>query len=131
MSEENVMEAFNNRTRRKIIEMLLQHSMYQTQIVRELGIREQAVVRHLRVLEELGMVTSWTEQSPNGPARRYYSISDSFAFLRELNQEELEDDLFSIFLRDCLTGPDALKRELERLKKLEKHINRLLEALNR
>ncbi len=72
MSEEHVMEAFNNRTRRKILEMLLQHSMYQTQIVRKLGIREQAVVRHLKVLEELGMITSWTEQSPSGPARRYF-----------------------------------------------------------
>lgn len=131
MSEEDVMEALSNPTRRKILGMLLQHSMYQTQIVKELGIREQAVVRHLRVLEELGMITSWTEQSPSGPARRYYSISDDLAFLRELDQEELEDDLFSIFLRDCLTGPDALRRELERLKKLEKQISRLLEALDR
>ncbi len=130
MSEEDVMEAFNNPTRRKILQMLLRHSMYQTQIVKELGIREQAVVRHLKVLEELGMITSWTKQSPSGPARRYYSISDDFTFLKELDEEELEDDLFSIFLRDCLTGPDALRRELERLKKLESHINTLLEKLD-
>lgn len=130
MSEEDAMEAFNNPTRRKILQMLLRHSMYQTQIVKELGIREQAVVRHLKVLEELGMITSWTKQSPSGPARRYYSISDDFTFLKELDEEELEDDLFSIFLRDCLTGPDALRRELERLKKLESRINTLLEKLD-
>ncbi|MGC8601064.1 MAG: ArsR/SmtB family transcription factor [Thermoprotei archaeon] len=121
--------AFSNATRRKILQMLVERSMYQSEIVRKLGLREQAVVRHLKMLEELGLITSWTQYNPNGPARRYYSISEELGFLKELDSGKLDNELLSIFLRDCLTGPQALRQELERLRALEIYIEKLLERL--
>jgi len=121
--------AFSNATRRKILQMLVERSMYQSEIVRKLGLREQAVVRHLKMLEELGLITSWTQYNPNGPARRYYSISKELGFLKELDSGKLDNELLSIFLRDCLTGPQALRQELERLRALEIYIEKLLERL--
>lgn len=117
-----------NRTRNRIIRLLMKQAMYQSQLVRELGIREQAAVRHLKSLEDAGLLKSWVQPSPDGAPRRYYTISDELALLRDLFQE-LDANAYLIMaetLRCYLEGPEALRQELELLKKAEKAVASLL-----
>src|SRR2546428_3825513 len=68
-----LLSALENPTRRKILERLARESHYPLQLSKELGVSQQAVVKHLRALEVCGLVTSAEEKSDlGGPNRRAY-----------------------------------------------------------
>ncbi len=73
-SLDEMLRVLENPTRRRILERLARESHYPLQLSRELGVSQQAVVKHLRALESSGLVTSVEEKSDlGGPARRAYS----------------------------------------------------------
>jgi ArsR family transcriptional regulator len=54
--------------------------MYFNQLSKELGIGQQAVLRHMQVLENSGLIESYAEKSELGaPNRKYYRLSSSFS----------------------------------------------------
>ena len=70
---DGLLSALENPTRRKILERLARESHYPLQLSKELGVSQQAVVKHLRALEECGLVMSSEEKSDlGGPNRRAY-----------------------------------------------------------
>jgi len=128
--DRDIIEIVSSITKRRIITSLISGAKYQSELVKEIGIRQQALVRHLADLEELGIIKSWTEANQGGAARRYYDLSQDALLLREMvRDDDLSDEFFTIFLRDCLEGPDALKEELNRIRRLERKLNKLIEGL--
>src|SRR3989442_12881605 len=68
---DGLLRVLENPTRRRILERLARESHYPLQLSRELGVSQQAVVKHLRSLEASGLVTSPEEKSDlGGPNRR-------------------------------------------------------------
>jgi len=82
MSFEEVDKLFyllENPTRRRILQLLSVERLYplkmHKQLSREIDVTQQAVVKHLKILEEHGMVKSKDEPSNQGPNRRVYTAS--------------------------------------------------------
>ena len=73
MSTTDIDELFyllENPTRRRILQLLSREQLYTLQMSREIDVSQQAVVKHLRILEEHGFVASRDEPSDRGPNRR-------------------------------------------------------------
>jgi predicted transcriptional regulator len=64
-----------NPTRRFIIKRLSEEPNYPLQLAKDLGLGQQLVAKHLRVMEDAGMVESSVEASPHGPKRRIYTLN--------------------------------------------------------
>tara|TARA_B100000929_G_scaffold229926_1_gene186329 strand:+ start:212 stop:871 length:660 start_codon:yes stop_codon:yes gene_type:complete len=78
MSIDEVDELFyllENPTRRRILQLLSVERLYPLQLSREIDVTQQAVVKHLRILEQHGLVKSRDEPSSRGPNRRVYNAS--------------------------------------------------------
>jgi predicted transcriptional regulator len=78
MSIDEVDELFyllENPTRRRILQLLSVERQYPLQLSREIDVTQQAVVKHLRILEQHGLVKSRDEPSSRGPNRRVYAAS--------------------------------------------------------
>ncbi len=78
MSIDEVDELFyllENPTRRRILQLLSVERLYPLQLSREIDVTQQAVVKHLRILEQHGLVKSRDEPSTRGPNRRVYKAS--------------------------------------------------------
>ena len=72
----NILE---NKARRAILKRLAKEPHYPLQLSELLEISQQAVVKHLRVLEEAGFVES--EKVPSvkgGPPKKMYTVNQSF-----------------------------------------------------
>src|SRR5439155_2000235 len=69
-----------NPTRMRYIERRARESHYPVQLSKELGVSQQAVVKHLRALQESGLVSSVEEKSDlGGPNRRAYRATERFS----------------------------------------------------
>ena len=70
---DEIFRVLENPTRRQILRLLSQETHYPLQIARELGISQQAVGKHIRVLEDHGLIRSFEEPSSvGGPPRKSY-----------------------------------------------------------
>ena len=77
---DGLLRVLENPTRRRILERLARESHYPLQLSKELGVSQQAVVKHLKALEETGLVTSREEKSDlGGPNRRAYRATERFS----------------------------------------------------
>ena len=82
MSFEDVDELFyllENPTRRRILQLLSVERLYplkmHKQLSKDMDVTQQAIVKHLKILEEHGIVQSRDEPSNRGPNRRVYHAS--------------------------------------------------------
>ncbi|MFO7835398.1 MAG: ArsR family transcriptional regulator [Candidatus Thorarchaeota archaeon] len=91
-----------NPTRRRILERLSHEPGYSLRIAKELGISQQLVSSHLRIMEEGGLIESELEDSTRGPKRRVYSLSKNL-----LITIELAPHLFDLRMISFRTEPDA------------------------
>jgi|GEM_PF-162007 len=71
-----MLSIFENPLRRKILHRLVSDACYPLQLSKELRVSQQAIMKHLDVLERCGIVRSRSEKSENaGPPRKsYYPI---------------------------------------------------------
>jgi ArsR family transcriptional regulator len=89
MEYDLILDILGNDTRRKILTTLSQEPMYFNQLAKEIGIGQQAVLRHLQVLEEGGLLETYGEKSDFGaPDRKYYRLNDSFILTISLSKDD-------------------------------------------
>ena len=106
LSIDEILRILENPTRRRILERLVKESHYPLQLSRELRVSQQAVVKHLRVLEEGQLVESREEPSDaGGPPRRAYSAKRALSLTIDVGP-----NLFRTEVRP-LEPPAAGKRE--------------------
>jgi ArsR family transcriptional regulator len=71
-------EVLGNDTRRRILQLLADEPRYFIQLSKDLGVSQQAVLKHLEVLERNGFVTSFEGDSAYAaPKRKYYQLNRS------------------------------------------------------
>jgi len=62
--------------------------MYFNQLAREIGIGQQAILRHMEALENGGLIKTYAEKSDLGaPDRKYYRLNTSFSLTIALSQD--------------------------------------------
>jgi ArsR family transcriptional regulator len=87
-----ILDIIGNNTRRKILATLAREPMYFNQLAKEISIGQQAIIRHMKTLEDMGLIESYAEKSNLGaPDRKYYRLNSSFSLTICLSE-----DAFSI-----------------------------------
>ncbi len=133
---DEMLRILENPTRRRILERLSRESHYPQQLSKELGVSQQAVVKHLRALEASGLVTSVEEKSDlGGPARRAYTARQYVSL-----QIDVGPSLFRAEMRPLVEAAskvegyawaeEALQRARED-KDVRRRVRRLAETVQR
>lgn len=77
-----LLSVIENPTRRRILEALVREPHYPLQLSRELGMSQQIIMKHLKVLEDYRMVRSYPEESDQGgPMRKRYVPISGFTII--------------------------------------------------
>ena len=80
-----LLSVIENPTRRRILEALVREPHYPLQLSRELGLSQQGIMKHLRMLEDLDLVRSFLEDSDQGgPSRRRYFPTTGFTMMVDI-----------------------------------------------
>ncbi len=85
---DTALSILENGTRRSILERLVREPHYPLQLADLLEVSQQAVMKHLKVLEKAGFVTS--EKVPSekgGPPKRIYAVTQSFSLRLDLGPD--------------------------------------------
>jgi len=143
---DSILDIIGNNTRRKILAALAREPMYFNQLAKEMGIGQQAILRHVNALEDIGLIKSYAEKSNLGaPDRKYYRLNSSFSLTISISQDSFSIENHKIeqyrhkesdkFYReyDLLTQGDdgeTLKRLQANMTNVEKEINNLDSRLN-
>ena len=82
------MSILENKTRREILRHLVKEAHYPLQLSEILDVSQQAVVKHLKVLEEAGFVDSEVKKSDKGgPPKKMYRVNQSFSIRLDLGPD--------------------------------------------
>ncbi len=81
---DSILQVIENPVRRRILKRLSQEPCYALQLSKELGLGQPLVAKHLSIMESAGLVSSALENSPNGPARKRYSLARSISITMDL-----------------------------------------------
>lgn len=73
-----ILDVLGNETRRRILFMLTRRPYFVSELSQELGVGQKAVLEHLRILEEAGLIEGRIERIPRGRPRKYYEIRRGF-----------------------------------------------------
>ena len=120
-----LLNLLGNSTRVKILALLSESPMYLSEITKVIGVTQQAVIRHLKELEDAGLIKSYTIQNPLGPNRKYYEINHSLHLNITIGPE-----YFDAFLHP-LTDESKLSKEDESVTTIETRLEELITAINR
>ena len=85
---DEALSILENPTRRQILRRLVKEPHYPLQLSELLDVSQQAVVKHLRVLEKSGFVDS--ERVPSqkgGPPKKMYTVNQSFSLRLDLGPD--------------------------------------------
>lgn len=88
--------ALKSETRRKILSMLASEPMYLTQLAFNLKLGQQAIFRHLQLLEESGLLDSDFKDAGQGAPRRYYQIARAVRVEVQISPEMFDIGMFDV-----------------------------------
>lgn len=90
-----VLGTVENPIRRRIIARLSEEPNYQLQLSKELGLSQQLVAKHLVTMEDAGLVSTMSQDSPRGPQRKEYLLKKSFSVTIDLAPNLFRARMFS------------------------------------
>jgi len=96
-----LLSVIENPTRRRILMALVREPHYPLQLSKELGMSQQAVMKHLKLLEEMNLVRSYPEQSDQGgPTRKRYVPTTKFTIIVDFGPGLFDVALVKVAIRD-------------------------------
>jgi len=90
MDTPSILDIIGNKTRRRILTLIAEEPQYVSQIAKRLDVTQPAVVRHIQILKERGIIESYSVKNPRGAARKYYKIIPSIDLEIALNPNTFE-----------------------------------------
>ncbi|OYT58397.1 ArsR family transcriptional regulator [Euryarchaeota archaeon ex4484_178] len=123
-----ILAAIENQTRREILKRLAEGRQYALQLAKELRVSQQAILKHLEVLERYNIIRrAGMEKSDMGPPRKLYELSKGFSIVIDFAPGLFEIRRYPIDLRD---EEDDKKETIEEdfgeaLRKIENEIREL------
>jgi ArsR family transcriptional regulator len=86
-----ILDILGNSTRRRILHILSKEPLYFNQLAKIIGIGQQAILRHMKILEDSKLIEAYTKESNRGgPDRKYYRLVAAFS----MNMTFSKDGLF-------------------------------------
>ena len=86
---QTIFDVLGNKTRRDILTNLSSEPMYFNQLTKKVGIGQQAILRHMKTLEDAGFVQTYDEKSNLGaPDRKFYRLNSSFILSVSSSKDE-------------------------------------------
>ena len=89
------LKILENPIRRNIVERLSQEPNYPLQLSKDLGLGQQLVAKHLKIMEDSGLLKSAIKSSPAGPKRRTYELSKSFSITLDIAPYLFKEEIVS------------------------------------
>lgn len=116
------LDVLGNETRRKILQLLAEEPRYLLELADQLNVSQQAILKHLVLLEKLRFVTSYRAESDlAAPPRKYYQLARSL-YLRV----GMTSDTFGLKVEEVpLEQQSAVQRLPDRYKSLYTQIRDL------
>ncbi len=129
---DEILNIVGNPIRRKILQKLSRESHYPLQLSKELNVSQQAIMKHLKVLEQLDLVKSHREKSVTGPPRKYYDPTARFSLIIDLGTNTFNARLYQLkdddpAKRPCIEEIEQLIDEHETVRRLNNNHDRFLE----
>lgn len=109
-----LLDLLGNETRRKILESLADEPKYFIQLSREIGVSQQAVLKHLFLLENFGLIESYREKGNlPAPERKYFKLDKSVYLSVGITGNSIEIKMESIIDKNNLQKiiPHKTKKE--------------------
>ena len=78
------LKILENPIRRLIVERLSQEPNYPLQLAKDLGLGQQLVAKHLKIMEDSGFLKSFIASSPSGPKRKIYELNRSVSIILDV-----------------------------------------------
>lgn len=126
---ETILDVLGNETRRKIIKLLANEPHYLLQLAEELNVSQQAILKHLSILEKHGIISSFKAESEfAAPPRKYYELSKSLCLIIGMSKNLVDFEIHEIFLKDLSKFPEELKDILYKIEELNEK-NSSIQAL--
>jgi len=128
MSEiDELLNAIENQTRREILKRLAEGRQYALQLAKELRVSQQAIIKHLEVLERSKIIKrAGTEKSDMGPPRKLYEVSKGFTIMidigpgifdiREYELDDFDDDI-ELNISDFGEMLERIEKEIKDIEK--------------
>ncbi len=121
-----LLDVLGNDTRRRILQLLADEPRYFIQLSKDLGVSQQAVLKHLEILEGHGFVTSYEEESSlPAPKRKYFQLNMSCMLAIGITRDTVE-----FVLQDIPFQEAEHEIEQKELKTLSKRVASLEESEN-
>jgi predicted transcriptional regulator len=90
-----VLGTVENPVRRRIIAKLSEEPNYQLQLSKELGLSQQLVAKHLVTMEDAGLLSTISQDSPRGPQRKEYMLKKCLSVTIDLAPNLFRARMFS------------------------------------
>ena len=127
MDLDTLLAVIGNPTRRMILRKLVKEDHYPLQLSKELSISQQAIMKHLRVLEESDLVKSVFRKSDSGPPRKFYVATKSLTLIIDLTPEIFSEELR---FHDADSSVIQAEADTEALRNAENLRVKLVEFMN-
>lgn len=122
MNIDELLMIIENPTRRRILQALVKERFYPLQLSKELRLSQQAISKHLKLLEEFGYVKSTNEESDvSGPRRKcYIPIIDNHTIFIDIGKNIFQIRMKCQKRKEKVPDKNIEKLEME-LEKLRIH----------
>lgn len=129
MNSSDFLNALGNENRRRILDLLSQKPCYLTEIGDELGLSPKAVIDHLEVLENLGII-----ESKENERRKYFYIVGNFRLEVALSPHYFKvkgayprpkrpTDIDYNYIDMDVDEPEDIEKKLEFLREVKKELS--------
>lgn len=90
---DTLLAIIGNPTRRHILRKLVKEDHYPLQLSKELSISQQAIMKHLKVLEDAELVKSFFRKSDAGPPRKFYVATKNLTIVIDMSPEQFNEEV--------------------------------------
>jgi ArsR family transcriptional regulator len=104
-----LLSIIENPTRRRILQELVREPHYPLQLSKELGVSQQAVIKHLKILEDNDLVSCYMEESDlGGPQRKRYVPTMKFTLIVDVGPTYFNAELLDVDLSRGNDGNETM-----------------------
>ncbi|MFP3871425.1 MAG: ArsR/SmtB family transcription factor [Candidatus Natronoplasma sp.] len=110
---EEIIQVLQNRTRRRILQLLSREENYPLEMSRCLDTSQQAISKHLKKLEEKGLVVSKkSESEKGGPPTKTYTLNKEFSVRIDVGPQLFDTEVEDLRDED-IEGYQEIEKKLE------------------
>ena len=107
---DSIFSVLENPIRRKILAKLAKEHHYPLQLSKELNISQQAIMKHLKVLEDNELVQSFEEKSTlGGPPRKCYVASKHISLRIDIGPNTFNSEVYDYTIVDSEKESDEVR----------------------